>query len=141
MIRPLLLKHTLLTSRLKIRNLTETDVTERYFNWLSDEEVNQYLEVRFTSQNLSDVKKYVEKMNQSNENLLLGLFEKQKHLHIGNLKIGPINHFHSRAEIDLFIGEKLFWGQGLATEAICKHEFSTHSSSAILPRNHFVSSL
>lgn len=39
-------------------------------------------------------------------------------VHIGNIKIGPIHKFYSYADISYFIGDKNYWGKGLATEAI-----------------------
>ena len=41
-------------------------------------------------------------------------------MHIGNIKLGPINSFHKNAEISYFIGEKELWGKGYSTIAIKK---------------------
>ena len=38
--------------------------------------------------------------------------------HIGNIKLGPIHWLHRRADLSLFIGERKYWGQGYASEAI-----------------------
>ena len=38
--------------------------------------------------------------------------------HIGNIKVGGINHYHRYADIGFLIGEKNYWGKGFATEAI-----------------------
>jgi [ribosomal protein S5]-alanine N-acetyltransferase len=38
--------------------------------------------------------------------------------HIGNLKIGPIEPYHHRADLSYFIGERASWGRGIATAAI-----------------------
>jgi RimJ/RimL family protein N-acetyltransferase len=50
--------------------------------------------------------------------ILLGIFYTENNLHIGNIKIDNINKFHGKAEIGILIGEKKYWGMGLATEAI-----------------------
>jgi hypothetical protein len=39
----------ILTERLRFRSLTPSEVTERYVYWLSDSEVNRYLESRFSA--------------------------------------------------------------------------------------------
>ena len=38
--------------------------------------------------------------------------------HIGNIKLGPINWIHRYGDISLLIGDKDYWGKGIATEAI-----------------------
>ena len=109
-----------------LRNLGEGDIDARYLSWLQDEEVGRYLELRLERHDLVQVTEYVRQMNESDQNLFLGIFEKKNNVHIGNLKIGPINFFHKRAEIGLLIGEKSCWGKGLASEAIrraCMYAF------------------
>jgi RimJ/RimL family protein N-acetyltransferase len=49
---------------------------------------------------------------------LFGIFDKESDQHIGNIKLGPINWFHRYAEIGLIIGNKDFWGKGVATDSI-----------------------
>ena len=39
-------------------------------------------------------------------------------MHIGNIKLGPINHLHSTGEISLFIGDKACHGKGYGLEVI-----------------------
>ena len=38
--------------------------------------------------------------------------------HIGNIKLGPIQWLHRRADLSLFIGDKSCWSLGYASEAI-----------------------
>jgi ribosomal-protein-alanine N-acetyltransferase len=49
---------------------------------------------------------------------LFGIFLASQERHVGNIKVGPVNIQHSRADISLFIGEKELWGCGLASDAI-----------------------
>ena len=43
-----------------LKPLTENDVTVKYVNWLKDEEVTKYLEIRYQSYSIDDLKSYVE---------------------------------------------------------------------------------
>ncbi|MBN2569188.1 MAG: GNAT family N-acetyltransferase, partial [Deltaproteobacteria bacterium] len=38
--------------------------------------------------------------------------------HIGNLKVGPIDWKHRTSDLVMVIGDRDYWGKGLATEAI-----------------------
>ena len=109
----------ILTERLVLRSLTKSDVTPQYLHWLLDEEITQYLEVRFSpEQTLETLEKFVTAANDSSDALLLGIFTKEGSRHIGNIKIGPICRSHSRADLGFLIGEREAWRKGFATEAI-----------------------
>ena len=113
------IKTELRGEKIFLRSLSQGDITQTYLNWLKDDVVNQFLEVRFAPPaNLSELKSFVRAMNDSEFEMLLGIFTTPDQNHIGNIKLGPVNYAHSRADIGILIGEKEFWGQGLATEAI-----------------------
>jgi methionyl-tRNA formyltransferase/RimJ/RimL family protein N-acetyltransferase len=100
-----------------IRKLLRTDVSERYVGWLNDPRINEYLECRHTKHTLKSVLNYVDSLNQSSE-LLYGIFDVKNGLHIGNVKVGPVNKIHKQASIGLLIGERNYWGKGLGTKVI-----------------------
>lgn len=115
----MLLKSPITTPRLELKTLDASNMSPRYLSWLQDAEVTQYLEIRHAPPLSSEVLlASVDKMNADPRNLLLGIFLKDAHKHIGNIKIGPINAAHKRADIGFLIGEKNCWGQGYASEAI-----------------------
>ena len=47
----------------------------------------------------------------------LGIFLKENNTHIGNIKIGNINHFHGYGDLGFLIG-KDHWNKGYGTESI-----------------------
>jgi RimJ/RimL family protein N-acetyltransferase len=47
---------------------------------------------------------------------LYGIFVED--IHVGNIKIGDVNKNHDTAEIGYLIGNKDYWGKGIASEAI-----------------------
>jgi [ribosomal protein S5]-alanine N-acetyltransferase len=101
-----------------LRRLGAADVGARYVQWLADPLVTDALEVRFEPQTKESIVSFVESMNEGNTNLLLGMFLKENKLHIGNIKVGPINWHHRTADVGLVIGERSCWGKGYATAAI-----------------------
>ena len=104
--------------RIFLREVRRADVTEEYCKWMNDPEVNQYLETRYTTQTLETIMRYVKKLEGSKEEIFLAICDKNSEKHIGNIKLGPINRIHKFADVSLVIGDKNYWGKGIATEAI-----------------------
>tara|TARA_Y100001970_G_C13913658_1_gene689798 strand:- start:122 stop:664 length:543 start_codon:yes stop_codon:yes gene_type:complete len=98
-------------------NLNDNIIFDNYLSWLKNEEVNKYLEIRHNIPDIEKLKKFVNDNNNSNDNLLLGIFTNKK-AHIGNIKLGPINKIYKRSTIGLFIGDRSYWGKGIATYSI-----------------------
>lgn len=106
------------SERLYLDTLVPDRLNPAYVEWLNDNEVNRFLEARFHRHTPESVCQFVSDMNDSADNLLLGVFLKRDRQHIGNIKIGPVVKEHSRADIGLMIGDRSVWGQGYASEAI-----------------------
>lgn len=106
------------THRFELRTLDDSYISDRYLSWLNTVEVNQYLETRFTTQTVESLSDFVNQMLLSQNTLLLAIVSKESGLHIGNIKLGPINRAHNSAPLGLVIGEKSWWGKGVAKEVI-----------------------
>ena len=96
------------------------DISKKYQNWMNDLEVHKYTEQKYTKHSLINIRKFVKEKNKSKNEFLYGIFLKKNNLniHIGNIKLGPINFIHRIAEVSYFIGEKELWGKGYTTLAI-----------------------
>jgi RimJ/RimL family protein N-acetyltransferase len=108
----------LIGNTIYLRSLTALDVNDQYLHWLNDPQVNQYLETRFSVQSLKSIGDFVHQMNESKYDWLMAICDKHNDTHVGNIKLGPLNTIHLCADISLFIGDKTYWGRGIATEAI-----------------------
>tara|TARA_B100000902_G_C27247189_1_gene883241 strand:+ start:925 stop:1446 length:522 start_codon:yes stop_codon:yes gene_type:complete len=104
---------------LKKLNLKK-DISMKYLSWMNDSEVHKYTEQKFIKHTYKSIRKFVREKNKSKYEFLYGIFLKKNNLniHIGNIKLGPINLKHRTAEISYFIGEKELWGNGYTTLAI-----------------------
>ncbi|HEX4917638.1 MAG TPA: GNAT family protein [Limnobacter sp.] len=99
--------------------LDPSRVDDRYLSWLHNPLVNQHLEVRLALPGaVQDIQEFVASTNASDHSLLLGIHLAATGLHIGNIKLGPINAYHGTADVGLFIGEQQQWGKGYASQAI-----------------------
>ncbi len=101
-----------------IRPISESDVSSTYLNWLSDPEVNSFLETRHSEQSLDSIRNFVLDKISSDSEFLFAILLNDSETHIRNIKLGTIDPRHLRGDISLFIGDKTQWGKGYASEAI-----------------------
>ena len=96
------------------------DISKKYQNWMNDFEVHKYTEQKYIKHSLINIRNFVREKNKSKNEFLYGIFLKRNifKIHIGNIKLGPINFIHKTGEISYFIGEKELWGKGYTTLTI-----------------------
>jgi|TARA_Y100000389_G_C17375860_1_gene471606 RimJ/RimL family protein N-acetyltransferase len=106
-------------TNIKLKELTQNLVSDRYIEWMNNYEVTKLTELRFSKHTKKNVINFVNEKKKSKNEYLYGIFYVQnKAIHIGNIKLGPINNYHKYAEISYFIGDLKFHNKGLATKAI-----------------------
>lgn len=105
------------------RYLSEKDATYEYLNWLNDVEVTEFLEVRHTKYNISDLRVYIESFNGEISKYLFGIFSNGNNEHIGNVTLYNINMKNGFFEQGYLIGNKNYWGGNAGISALL---FSFH---------------
>ena len=107
-------------NKLIIKKLDLKDVNKKYLDWMNDLEVTKFTEQRFKKHSLFDLRKFVKEKNNSKTEYLFGIFVIQKStlIHVGNIKLGPIDKFHKSAEVSYIIGDKNFWKKGIGSKAV-----------------------
>lgn len=105
----------LYSERLKFVPLSLAHLSEDYVKWLNDFEVYKYLETGgdYSIEKLRDFLTTVEKSNV----LFYAVHIQSNNLHIGNIKIDPINLRHRLGEYGIMMGRKSEWKKGYAKEA------------------------
>ncbi|MFH1536889.1 MAG: GNAT family protein [Patescibacteria group bacterium] len=98
-----------------LRKLINKDATKKYCSWLNDPGVNKFLETRKST--IKDLKEYIKKQNHNQDSLFLGVFDKKNNVHIGNIKLEPIDWKKKKAIFGIIIGDKNYWGRGVGQEA------------------------
>jgi RimJ/RimL family protein N-acetyltransferase len=104
--------------RIYLRKIKISDVSKKYLDWMRDPNVNQFLESRFDTWSIQKLRNYVRKINRNRDCLFWAIISRDLNEHIGNIKLGPINWIHKYSDLGIIIGEKSYWGKGLATETI-----------------------
>lgn len=99
-----------------LRELTHEDVTDEYLSWFRDGQVTSFLEVDGNSLTHQMVRDYMDSGRQTGNYFMYAICADGKH--IGNLKVGPIVKKHKVSDLICVIGDRSYWGKGLATEAI-----------------------
>ena len=98
-----------------LRTLTPEYATEEYASWLNDSEVNEYLSTR--SATVPELCAFIQEKFESDDALFFGIFWNENGKHIGNMKLEPIDFTKSSADLGMLIGDRDYWGKGVATEA------------------------
>ena len=139
--------------KLKISILQAEQVTQKYVDWYSDNEVVKFSENQHRKFSLEGQINYVASCLKNPSVDLYGIFD--DNLHIGNIALSGINSVHRVAEIIYVVGERTYWGKGVATFAfqeiikLAKNKYNLHkvivgtseqnmSSKRVLEKNNFV---
>lgn len=101
--------------KIYLRILEEKDASIEYCEWLNDPVVNKYLETRQAT--VEDLKKYIREKLVAEDCLFFGIFWKAENKHIGNIKLEPIDLKNKKATLGMIIGDKNYWGRGIAKAA------------------------
>lgn len=116
--RRLVIKKPLLNGdTIYLEGLSHKHVCERYARWLNDKQVckeNRHGKVYNTIEMTRD---YVESVDKSENIAVFAIITKKENKHIGNICLENISWEDNSGEIAILIGEKEFWGKGIATKA------------------------
>jgi ribosomal-protein-alanine N-acetyltransferase len=104
--------------RIVLKALNSQSFSDDYAIWMQDKDILQSISRKSKIYTKADLTAYIAQMNESLSDYLFGIFLKEKDLHIGNIKIGNVDHKRKKADVGLLIGNKAMWGNGYATEAI-----------------------
>lgn len=110
----------------KLRPLELGDLDGAYVSWLNDPEVNAHNSHHVFPYNVAQAKGYIESVSGDKNNLVLAIVAKDSGKHIGNISLQRIDYISRNAEYAILLGDKDYWGKGVASEAsrlIIEHGF------------------
>ena len=109
-------------SKIILKELNASMVSPKYLKWMNSKSLMQYTEQRYSKTSTRKIISFVKSKKKSKNEFLYGIFLtiEKKIIHVGNIKLGPINYIHKFAEISYFIGDIKFQKMGIGTLAIKK---------------------
>lgn len=94
---------------------------EPFCKWLNDDEIIKYSLSKFKKINTQqEIKKWYSELLEEKNVFQLGIHLKKNQQLIGYVGICKISNTNRSGEYFIFIGEKEFWGKGIATEVTKK---------------------
>lgn len=103
------------SERLILKPLSKSFFSLEYVNWMNNPKVIRFIESggNYNVKKLKSFLSYTEKKPK----YFWAIVVKKGDIHIGNIKIDPINFKHLNGEYGILIGNSKFWGFGYAKEA------------------------
>jgi len=100
-----------------LRPLEESDLNQTYVQWLNDPEVNRWNSHAVFPNTWKKMRDYFASTQDTTLVVVLAIVAKDRERHIGNISLQRISWTDRNAEWAILIGEKDYWGKGIATEA------------------------
>jgi len=110
-------KEILIGTISSLRSLEEADL-DNIFQWLSDKDVTKLLFYQYYPPKIQKMKEEIGKEVENKSDFEFAIIDKKTKLHVGWTGIYEIDRINKNGEIRFFIGDKKFWGKGLATECV-----------------------
>lgn len=108
--RPVILK----TRRFALRSLKPADASQRWIGWLKDPDVMGPLNAPLRAWTAQELMAHIAHAD-NNERYLIGIFDLASDVQIGLFMV-DVDPFHRRANFNIVIGEKSWWGKGVVNE-------------------------
>jgi len=106
-----------------------------YLNWLHDHEIIKFLNLPSYLEKavqFEEVKNYVKTKKDNKNEFFLAIETNKEKKFIGTFKIGPIDWHAKHVNLGILIGDKNYWGKGVASETFtlaidfCFNELGMH---------------
>ncbi len=111
-----------------LRALTEEDLSGNYFQWFNDQEVCRFNSHGRVPNSMEKMEAYLRKARTDTSLAVFAIIFRENDAHVGNISLQSINFVDRSAEYAIVLGEKDYWGKGVAREAsdlILRHGFLT----------------
>lgn len=105
--------------------MDEHEDFSNYLSWVNDQEITKYMAVGNFPLTIESLRAYVATHN-TGKSVLLGIYPKGQGNHIGNILLHMIDVQNRHGEIGILVGDRNYWGKGVATESIglmARHAF------------------
>ena len=104
---------------ISLKTLNQQDAVGRWWQWFNDKEVTKYMNKGHHQNTPEKQLDFFNKVKNSNQDCVLGIFYNKNDKHIGTTAIHNIRYESGlkKGNFGIIIGEKFFWGKGYGTQA------------------------
>jgi len=99
-----------------LRGLSLEDAEGNYVNWINSSEVCLYNSHHRFPYTKKQAISYIENLINDKSKLVFAIIENHTSTHIGNISLQDIDYISRTADIAFILGEKEYWGKGIAFE-------------------------
>lgn len=103
--------------KIDLRALSEADVPV-WYQWFNDPEVTRLMNKGWSSNTEQAQREFLHRLSRSEEDLQWGVVFHATGELIGTVGLHKMSRIHRHASVSILIGNKKYWGQGLAGEAV-----------------------
>ncbi len=103
--------------RALLRPLERSDL-QRSLLWLTDPMVNKYLSQNFKGLTEEQEEKWFQYIQDSEQDIVFAILEKDTGLHIGNCGLNKIDHRRGNCQLGIVVGKKDYWNSGFGSDAV-----------------------
>lgn len=105
------------TDRIGVRGLSREDLQGNYPHWFNDMEVCRHNSHGVYPKSMEELAAFIDSLRSDRSKIVWAVIEKESGRHIGNVSLQNINFINRNAEFAVLMGEKAYWGKGIAHEA------------------------
>jgi [ribosomal protein S5]-alanine N-acetyltransferase len=113
--------------QVNLRPLSLAHLDGPYVGWLNDPEVCAHNSHHVFPYSAAEGRAYIESVSRDEHNMVLAIEDKESGKHIGNISLQKIDPVARSAEYAILVGDRDYWGKGVASEAsrlLIAHGFS-----------------
>lgn len=110
------MKTNIETKNLLLEPIQLKHISERYLSWINDKEVIKFLEIT-KKYDKTELTNYINKIIKDKNGFMWAIIIKKNNLHVGNIRIHSIDKKNKFCHYGIMIGDKNYWGKGIAFEA------------------------
>ncbi len=112
------MKHPfLLGNKVYLRALEKEDISGNYFQWFNDQEVCRFNSHGRFPNNMEKMEAYLHRAYTDPSLVVFAIISRKNDVHVGNISLQGINLIDRSAEYAIILGEKDYWGKGIAKES------------------------
>lgn len=120
------MKHFIEGKNIYLRGLTKSDIP-KWFNWFNDPIITEHMNKGVFPNSELLQEEFMNHILKSKNDLQLGIVLKENDTLIGIVGVHKIDWIHRNGDVSVVLGEKEYWGKGIAREAIAlvvRHAFT-----------------